>query len=124
MSLHARYFLGNSFNILTGLGYRAADLKLDFQDQLLGRIEGDLKVQSIAIPFFIGNHWTWAGGFTFGFDWIGAWIPVSGKTQASIKGNLPQKDLQELTDISARLGDGLSKTTTFTLFLTSIGWAF
>lgn len=124
LSLHARYFLGNSFNILTGLGYRTADLKLDFQDKLLGRIEGDLKVQSVAIPFFIGNHWTWAGGFTFGFDWIGAWIPVSGKTQASIKGNLPQKDLQELTDISARLGDGLSKTTSLTLFLTSIGWAF
>lgn len=124
LALHARYFVGNSFNILTGLGYRSAAIKLNLKDKLLGSVDGDLTVQSIAIPFFIGNNWTWSSGFTFGCDWIGAWIPVSGKTQASIKGNLSQKDRDEFVDVGAKIGDGLAKTTSFTLFLTSIGWAF
>jgi hypothetical protein len=124
LALHARYFVGNSFNIFSGLGYRSAAIKLNLKDKLLGSIDGDLKVQSIAIPFFIGNHWTWSSGFTLGCDWIGAWIPVSGKTEASIKGNLSQKDRDEFVDIGAKIGDGLAKTTSFTLFLTSIGWAF
>jgi hypothetical protein len=124
LSIHGRYFLGNSFNILGGLGYRSAALKLEVEDKVLGTVEGDLKVQSAIIPIFIGNQWTWKSGFTFGVDWIGAWIPVSRKTQASFKGDLPKQDLDELTDMSLDIGDGLSKTTSLTLFLTSIGWAF
>lgn len=123
-SLNARYFLGNSFNVLTGLGYRAATVKIDIEHISLGQVAGDFKVQSATIPLFIGNQWTWPGGFTLGVDWIGAWIPISGETQVSLKGDLPQKDLEELTDLFMDAGDGLGKKTSLTLLLTSIGWAF
>ncbi|MEI6833103.1 MAG: hypothetical protein WCL28_03845 [bacterium] len=123
-SLTARYFLGNSFNVLTGLGYRAATVKIDIEHIVLGQVAGDFKVQSATIPLFIGNQWTWPGGFTLGVDWIGAWIPISGETQVSFKGDLPQKDMEELTDLFMDAGDGLAKKTSLTLFLTSIGWAF
>jgi hypothetical protein len=39
-------------------------------------------------------------------------------------GGLPEKDLEELTDGILKANDGLSKKTSLTLFLTSIGWAF
>jgi hypothetical protein len=123
-SLTARYFLGNSFNVLTGLGYRAATVKIDIEHISLGQVAGDFKVQSATIPLFIGNQWTWPGGFTLGVDWIGAWIPISGETQVSLKGDLPQKDLEELTALLMDAGDGLGKKTSLTLLLTSIGWAF
>ncbi len=123
-SLTARYFLGNSFNVLTGLGYRAATVKIDIEHMVLGQVAGDFKVQSATIPLFIGNQWTWPGGVTLGVDWIGAWIPISGETQVSFKGDLPQKDMEELTDLFMDAGDGLAKKTSLTLFLTSIGWAF
>ena len=123
-SLHARYFWGNSFNVLSGLGYRAATVKGDIEHISLGSFTGDLKFQSVIIPLFMGNQWTWPGGFTLGVDWIGAWIPISGQTQVSISGGLPENDLEELTHQLLEANDGLSKKTSLTLFLTSIGWAF
>jgi hypothetical protein len=78
----------------------------------------------VIVPLFVGNQWTWPGGFTLGVDWIGAWIPLSGQTQVSMTGGLPEKDLEELTNWILKANDGLSKKTSLTLFLTSIGWAF
>jgi hypothetical protein len=123
-SLHARYFLGNSFNILSGIGYRAATVKGDIEHISFGSFKGELRFQSVIVPLFVGNQWTWPGGFTLGVDWIGAWIPLSGQTQVSMTGGLPEKDLEELTNWILKANDGLSKKTSLTLFLTSIGWAF
>lgn len=124
-SFQARYFFGNSFNVLTGLGYRAVKYKIDAENMLLMRfIEGDLGARGATLPLFIGNQWTWSGGFTLGVDWIGVLLPLSGQAEVTLNGDVPQETLDALTEDLMKVGDKLSKRVWGILFLTSIGWSF
>jgi hypothetical protein len=125
LSINPRYFFGNSFNVMTGLGYRSINIEWKFTDKSLSaEIDTKVKVSGVALPIFTGNHWTWSNGFTIGVDWIGAWIPLSPKSVTSVSGTAPDSLLEEFSDIVQDELGKISNKTTFTLALTSIGWAF
>jgi len=125
LSINARYFFGNSFNVTSGLGYRSANIDMKFTGKsLLAEIDANVKISGLVLPFFLGNHWTWSNGFTMGVDWIGAWIPLSPKTVTSVSGSAPDSLLEESRDIAHDAFAKAANSTTLTLALTSIGWAF
>jgi hypothetical protein len=88
------------------------------------KLTGKIAIQSIAAPIFIGNRWTFPSGFTIGCDWIGAFIPFSGKATSTLDGNLSSSTITDLNEKFVSLGDDLAHKTSLTLLLTSIGWAF
>jgi hypothetical protein len=120
----ARYFVGNSFNVLSGVGYRKATLDYTISDSLGTKVDGKIDIASIVVPVFIGNSWSWDGGFSLGVDWIGAYVPLSGSSKGSIKGNLSSSTLTSLNDDLVDMGHGMSKRSSLTLLLTSLSWSF
>jgi hypothetical protein len=123
--LSGRYFFGNSFNLLMGLGLRAATIDYSAEEpstQLA--IKGKVDIKSVVLPIFIGNRWTFKSGFTVGCDWIGAFIPLTGTAKASVEGNLPQSYIDDINDDYLDMGKKLAQKTSYTLFLTSLGWSF
>jgi hypothetical protein len=122
-AFNARYFLGSSFNVLGGIAYRSATIDYKIADATFS-INGEISATSMTIPLFIGNSWAWDNGFTVGVDWIGAFVPLTGASQSEIDGNLPSDAASDLNDKLLDLGVDLSKRTSLTLLLTSIGWAF
>jgi hypothetical protein len=122
LSADARYFLGNSFNLSSGLGYRAATV--DYTISGPATVSGKIDISSIVIPFFLGNIWSFDNGLYLGCDWVGVLIPISGSTKSSISGTLTSTQSKSLNDSLVSTGDSLSKRTSITLLLTHLGWAF
>lgn len=121
----ARYFIGNSFSVSSGLGYRTANITYRIEDRSFGfYIDGKLNISSIVIPLFIGNHWTWDNGFTIGCDWAGVMIPIAGSSSASTEGNLGDDSVKQVNDAVVDVGDKLSKHISITLALFKIGYMF
>ena len=123
-SLYGRYFIGNSFNMFSGLGYRQAKVTYSIQDTSGIKLDGTLSIQSVVIPLFLGNAWTWGSGFTLGVDWIGMFLAVSGSAKSELSGNLDSTILKSFNDSFVTEGDRLAKSNSLTLFLTTVGWAF
>ena len=122
---YARYFVGNSFNLLAGLGSRSATAAYRVEDtKTSDYLEGHLTIQSIVLTAAIGNHWTWANGFTLGCDWLAAMVPLSGGSQSTTSGRLAGQNVTNVDDQFKSVGDKLAKTTSLTLALTSVGWLF
>ena len=123
--VYGRYFFGNSFNMMAGLGVRAATMEYTLAESSADlNLNGKVDIQSLAAPVFIGNRWTFASGMTIGCDWLGVFIPLSGKAKSSLDGNLSSSTVTDLNQKFVSLGDQLAHKTTLTLFLTSFGWAF
>lgn len=120
---YARYYFGNSFNAFSGLGYRSAIINYKIAGGTFS-LDGKLNIQSVTIPLFLGNAWTWKNGLTIGCDWIGAFVPIGGSAKSTLDGNLTSSESDELNQDIVDLGNKLAKTTTLTLLLTSIGLAF
>jgi len=123
--VYGRYFFGNSFNMMTGLGVRSAKVKYHIEESSLKlAVDGKIDIQSIALPVFIGNRWTFKSGFTIGCDWIGVLVPLSGSAKSSLSGNLPNELISDLNKSFLSVGEGLAHKSSLTAFLTSLGWAF
>jgi hypothetical protein len=111
--------------MMAGLGIRNATIDYTIEESSLNlKLKGKIEIQSIAVPVFIGNRWTFSSGFTIGCDWVGAFIPLSGKAESSLDGNLSSSTIAELNEKFVSMGDDLAHKTSITLLLTSIGWAF
>ena len=72
ISLHARYFFGNSFNMYVGLGQRTItyDLKVSVAGDPSTYIRGTGISISNVLGFGLGNQWAWNNGFFIGGDWL------------------------------------------------------
>lgn len=72
LGAHTRFFLGNSFYLLGGLGYNTfaggygVTINSTKKEYLL-----PMKASALSLNIGIGNMWKWDSGFTLGFDWIG-----------------------------------------------------
>ncbi|MCX6118594.1 MAG: hypothetical protein NT027_13710 [Proteobacteria bacterium] len=122
--IDARYFVGNSFNILGGLGFRSANIKYSIEDRATTSVSGNITISSIVLPISIGNSWTWSNGFSIGCDWLGVQVPLSGSTKSSLSGTLSADTAKKLNEDLVNTGDKLAKTTSLTLLLTHLAWAF
>lgn len=67
-SAYTRAFLGNSFYVKAGLGYKSSNVELNFTDK-------DVSLSSLEVPLAIGNTWQW-DYVNFGIEWVGYNIPV------------------------------------------------
>lgn len=123
---YGRYFLGNSFNATGGLGLRSATITYDAQVGSGSAIalKGKVEIQSIVLPVYIGNRWTFDSGFTIGCDWIGAMIAITGSAKSSLEGNLDNQTIKNFNQEFLDTGNSLAHKSSLTLFLTSVGWAF
>jgi hypothetical protein len=72
VSAHTRFFVGQSFYVLGGLGYNTfsgsygVTINKTKKEVLL-----PMKASSLSLNIGLGNMWRWDNGFTLGFDWIG-----------------------------------------------------
>lgn len=121
---YARHFFGNSFAGTIGLGYRSGEMTYEVRDTLGFQVNGDIKITSIVVPVYIGNHWAWDSGFSLGVDWIGAQVPLSGSAKVSTSGNLEQASLRDLNDKMLEVSESLAKTTSLTLCQFSFTYMF
>ena len=121
-----RYFIGNSFALKSGIGYR--NLSVDYRSSSSTQnfvLDLKLQISSIVVPMFIGNHWTLDNGLTLGCDWIGAFIPVSGKSTASTTLTGASSGIVEsLNNKMQDLGKKLSNQVSYTLLVIGVGYQF
>lgn len=122
---YGRYFFGNSFNAMAGLGIRNATGTLRVEDTSTKEFfESKLSISSFVMPIAIGNHWSFDNGFSIGCDWVAAFVPLSGSAKTTSSTNISDPDIDKFYDDFQKTGDSLAKTTSLTLALTSIGWQF
>lgn len=80
-------FLGNSFFIRGGLGFKSVNyLKRNYNtnsDSLFSSTpyEWKFKGSSVDAMFTLGNEWQWTH-FTLGVDWIGVSVPMTSKVES------------------------------------------
>lgn len=80
--LHGNIFLGNSFAISIGAGYRLIDWKLGFDAEdssttATASAEGTGTSQSLLAHVGIANYWTYDTGIFLGVNWLGYAVPVA-----------------------------------------------
>ena len=131
LGAHARYFFGNSFYALGGLGYNTytgsygVTVNSTKEEFLL-----PMKASALSLDLAIGNMWKWDSGFTLGFDWIG----YSNFMGMTLKLDDPQTDQEKsvFTDFRTIPGGGdptekakalITKNNIYFLMMT-IGYAF
>lgn len=122
ISARYKYFIGNSFYVNSGLGYRQFVFKDKFET-LFGaadNIDAELKSTSLGVEFTIGNQWQW-DNFTLGTDWIGIFVPVSSNSDDKylVNGQEPE-EAKDLNDSSESLG----KTPNYELLRFYLGVTF
>ena len=122
---YARYFLGQSFNVLAGFGLREAKANLRIEDTATDQFfESNLKVSSMVLPLALGNHWVYDGGFTIGCDWLAVLVPITGTASTQSSSNIDDPGIDKVFDDFQTLGERLAKSTSLTLGLTTVGWQF
>ncbi len=125
---HMRYFFGDTFYVLGGLGYRSATFDYKIEDKTSNDyLKGDLEISSVIAPIAIGNQWNWDGGLIVGVDWLTYMLALSGSSEGSTEttfGGATGADVEALNDDMVEVGDQLSKTSTLTLALVYIAYGF
>jgi len=128
----ARYFLGNSFNLLLGYDKRswAADATVSETQYIpnygyqTATATAGLTAEASVATLGLANHWTFDGGFTLGVDWVLGSSVLSSSSTTSITTNAGvntttlDNDLSKLADTLNKIS-GLGGVTVLTL-----GWAF
>lgn len=75
------YPTGNSFNLIMGL-YRS-EFSAELGSSILSRIGAPsgtmIRFTSFGPQVGLANRWQWDSGFTFGIDWLVAYIPLFGR---------------------------------------------
>jgi hypothetical protein len=123
MVLQARYFTGNSFNLMFGVF--SNDLKAELSGSIISSIttaDDLLRVETQGITFGIGNRWQFDNGLSFGVDWFRI-------NYASFKNKVTDKVSEHLTDQDDKDDledtiDKLKNIPTLVLFGLSLGYSF
>jgi hypothetical protein len=123
---NGRYFFGNSFSVLAGLGYRNGTVSFDVSaKQSQVSVASKATAQSVILFSAIGNHWAFDNGFTLGCDWIAASLPLSqsGSHTLTTTG-LTASEQTTLKNIMSDLATDLGGITSLTLALVNVGYRF
>jgi hypothetical protein len=121
---YARFFIGNSFSVTSGVGYRNATGSLELVDDRGNEVFSTFSGTSIILPVAIGNHWSLSNGLVIGCDWIAGMIPMTSASSSTTSTNLGSESLRKLSNSFDALGEDISKINSLTLALLSIGYAF
>ncbi len=121
LEVRAKYFIGNSFYAIGGLGQRSIGINAELDASSAGgdKVNAKVSTASTGLSLGIGNHWQWSG-FTLGCQWIGYFMPLSssGDTDLDVSGADP-KDTKDLQDSI----DALAETPSYQALRLYLGWA-
>ncbi len=122
---YGRFFLGNSFNVMAGLGMMSGEIVMNVRDDVSNfRLDTTLSLSGMVVPLAIGNHWRF-GPVVFGIDYFQGFYFLSGESKASVSASDTTTDsLQEFSDDLAKLGDTLVDGTLLALGVISLGIEF
>lgn len=122
--VRARYFPGNSFYVVGGLGKRTIDFDLAAVSGS-ARIAEKIKTESTVVSIGIGNIWSFDSGFFIGGEWIALAVPLASSRSTEIKSNTgTTADLQELEKDAQDAADQLGEMTTAGIAMLKLGWQF
>ena len=122
--LIARYFIGNSFNLLAGYHMRNYDASVTSTDSS-GSATLDLKAHANVATFTIANHWLWDWGIWIGFDWLLLGNALSSKSEATVTSSGSVGDINKAKKDAEELGNLINAFSTSGGFLVmSVGFAF
>lgn len=117
-----RYFLGDSFHLTPGIGYRTIsyDFRLSSIDSPM-YMEGSASSSSVTAQLALGNLWSF-GSFYIGADWIGYGAPLSSdfSYEAATSENLSPA-LEELSGIVEESAEELATIGAAQLLVLNIG---
>jgi len=120
----ARYFIGNSFNVLAGYHMRNYDASVTSTDSS-GTATLDLKAHANVATFTIANHWLMDWGFWIGYDWLLIGNALSTKSEATVTSSGTVGDIAKAKKDAEALGDLVNAVSTSGGFLVlSVGFAF
>ena len=123
--LIARYFIGNSFNVLAGYHMRNYDASVTSTDSSGGTATLDLKAHANVATFTIANHWLWDWGIWIGFDWLLFGNAVSSKSEATVTSSGSVGDINKAKKDAEEIGNLINTiSTSGGLLVMSVGFAF
>ncbi|MBP9706058.1 MAG: hypothetical protein KBD78_00335 [Oligoflexales bacterium] len=127
--IYARYFLGNSFYLSGGFGQRTVEANVDVRSTVFDTgIEGSIEASSSIFNASLGNVWSWDSGFFFGCEWVGVMAPFanSNSGELTLSGTALEEDeeFKELKKDTEDLAQFFGESTTASLFVVQLGWAF
>jgi hypothetical protein len=134
VGLAARYYTGNSFYLLGGIGQRSIEMNIGLKSTALDYgIEGSVEADSTVLVLAIGNQWQWSGGFSLGVEWFGyasafgakatSTFQETGALASTVSGST-KEDMEKLRNDAQDAGEMLGETGSMRLFVISLGWAF
>ena len=122
--LIARYFIGNSFNLLAGYHMRNYDASVTSTDSS-GTATLELKAHANVATFTIANHWLWDWGIWIGFDWLLFGNAVSSKSEATVTSAGTVGDINKAKKDAEEIGNLINAiSTSGGLLVMSVGFAF
>ena len=93
----AKWFLGNSFYLNTGVGQKSLDINLDF-------LESPSSLMASGVSYGVGNRWQWET-FSIGCDWLGAFRPLDSKiSRTGNRINIDDEAQEDWDDLWAAIG--------------------
>ena len=134
VGLAARYFTGNSFYLLGGIGQRSIEMGVGLKSTAIDYgIEGSVEASSTVVVLSIGNQWQWSSGFSLGVEWFGyasafgaeatSSFKESGALASTVSGST-KEDMEKLRKDAQEAGELLGETGSIRLFVISLGFAF
>ncbi len=121
----ARKFIGNSFNVSGGLGWRRASASAELINRTtLAKTSFEWMISSLTIPVAIGNHWQWSNGMSVGVDWIGAQIGFAGTAKVEIDSAEVTTGLEDIENDLEKSGSDIANGVGLTLATLALGLSF
>ena len=125
IEIGARYFVGSSFNISTGIGQRSINLKLSARDRGTADFAAvDTRSDATIWQLAIGNLWRFQNGFQIGADWIGFSVPISHSSSYKLAQSYDSSTTAETERVADEVAEGLAKSTLPTVLQMRMGYVF
>jgi len=125
-SMNGRLFLGESFSILLGAGYR--QLKVDYTLSETGSersASANYMLEDAVGIVGMGHHWAIKGGLNFGVDWGLLSVPYKKQTSVEIKTNgLTDDEAAQVDSATSADVEKINKSKSISLGVVTIGFRF
>ncbi len=125
-SMNGRLFLGESFSILLGAGYR--QLKVDYTLSETGTeraATANHMLEDAVGIVGVGHHWANKGGLNFGVEWGLLSVPFKTQATAALKTNgLTDDEAAQVDTATSADVDKINKAKSFSLGVVTIGFRF
>lgn len=122
---YAKYFVGNSFALIGGLGYRNINSDISVTSTTGSKNTATSKSTGTAFvaKIGLGNYWSWKSGFTLGCEWVGYLTPLSSAYSSDSSG-VSTASMASLNNSANDLSKTFASTSTAQFLNLAIGYSF